>query len=207
VIDGDTADFVTVDTPDPIDRIMLFPSDPTVPPRIALLASLSQGVSRVHLLSLEGIAESLVPVDLRTVNLAEPVLDVVEVPGSDHAMIVHDANRTVLGLLDVKLGSVSPLEGVGRLDSYDFTGDGNFLVGVTSGVQRVGFLELGTLHPSDLRLDDEPGRVFTLSSGAVAVDHADPFGRVTLIPSIGSTRKESLVLSGFLLSDYLDEDY
>lgn len=207
VIDGDTGEFVTVSTPDAIDRIMLFPSDPTIPPRIALLASISQGIPRVHLLSLEGIAEQLVPVDLRTVTLAEPVLDVVEIPNSDRAMIVHDDQRTVLGLLDINLGSVSPLEGVGRLDSFDFTEDGGMLVGASSAVERVGFLELETLHPSDMRIDDTPGKVFSLLGGAVIVDHADPFGRATFIPSPTAKRDESLVLSGFLLNNYLDEDY
>ncbi len=207
IIDGDTGEFVTVNTPDAIDRIMLFPSDPSVPPRIALLASISQGIPRVHLLSLEGIAEQLVPVDLRTISLTEPVLDVVEIPNSDRAMIVHDDQRTVLGLLDVTLGSVSPLEGVGRLDSFDFSKDGEMLVGASSSVDRIGFLQLSTLHPSDLRIDDTPGKVFSLVGGAVIVDHADPFGRATFLPSPSAERSDSVVLSGFLLNNYLDEDY
>lgn len=208
IIDGDTAEFVTVSTPDPIDRIMLFPGDPNVPPRFALLAAISQGVPRVHLLALEGISDQLVPVDLRTVNLAEPVLDVVAVDNSQRALIVHDADRTVLGLLDVGLGSVSPLEGVGRLDSYDFSDSGQFLVGITRQVDRVGFLNLETLHPSDMRLDDEPRKVLSLTGGAVFVDHGDPFGRATYIPNIeDSRRKDAVVLSGFLLNSYLDEDY
>lgn len=205
VINGDTAEFITVNTPDPIDRIMLFPSDPTLPPRFALLASIGQGLPRVHLLALDGIAETLVRVDLRTVNLAEPVLDVLEIPGSERAMIVHDADRTVLGLLDVGLGSVSPLEGVGRLDSFAFSGDGQFLVGVTAEHERVGFLELDSLHPSTLRIDDVPSKVFSLTGGAVIVDHGDPFGRATFIPGPEATRSEALVLSGFLLNDYLSE--
>ena len=207
IIDGDTGEFVTVSTPDAIDRIMLFPSDASVPPKVALLASISQGLPRVHLLALDGITDQLVPVDLRTVNLAEPVLDVVEIPNSERAMIVHDAARTVLGLLDVSLGSVSPLEGVGRLDSFDFSDDGEYLIGATSDVERVGFLELGSLHPSNLRIDDTPGKVLSLVGGAVVVDHGDPFGRLTFIPSSTATRGESVVLSGFLLNDYLDEDY
>lgn len=206
VIDGDTAAFVTINTPDPIDRIMLFPNDPTLPPRFALLASISQGLPRVHLLSLTGIAEELVAVDLRTVNLAEPVLDVLPIPGSERALIVHDANRTVLGLLDIVLGSVSPLEGVGKLDSFSFSGDGQFLVGVTEEHERVGFLDLGSLHPSTLRIDDMPSKVFSLTGGAVIVDHGDPFGRATFIPGPSAKRSDALVLSGFLLNNYLDEE-
>ncbi len=206
VIDADTGSFVTVSTPDPIDRIMLFPSDPNLQPRIALLASISQGLPRVHLLALDGISDQLVPVDLRTVNISEPVLDVLQVPGSEKALIVHDANRTVLGLLDLGLGAVSPLEGVGRLDSFDFSSDGSFLIGVTSQVARVGMLDLESLHPSNLRIDDDPGRVFALEGGAIIVDHQDAFGRATFIPSVAAERNDARVLSGFLLENYLDED-
>lgn len=207
VIDGDTAEFVTVPTPDPIDRVMLFPSDPELPPRIALLASISSSVPRVHILSLEGITEQLTPIDLRTVNLSENVLDVVEVPGSEAAMIVHDHDRTVLGLLDVRLGSVSPLEGIGRLESYDFDDQGQTLFGVSTDVERVGMLDLDSLHPHDMRLDDVPRQVFSLASGAVFVDHGDPLGRATILPHAHATRDESVVLSGFMLADYLDAKY
>ena len=206
VIDADTASFVTVSTPDPIDRIMLFPSDPNLQPRVALLASIAQGLPRVHLLALDGISDQLVPIDLRTVTMSEPVLDVLQIPGSEQALIVHDADRTVLGLLDLALGAVSPLEGVGRLDSFDFSADGNFLVGVTEQVSRVGILDLQSLHPTNIRIDDDPGRVFALQGGAVMVDHGDAFGRATYIPSVDAERSDARVMSGFLLEEYLDEE-
>ncbi len=205
VINGDTAEFVTISTPDPIDRIVLFPNDPDISPRTALLASLNQRVPRVHLLSLDGVTDELIPVDLRTINLAEPVLDVVPVPSRDFAMIVHDDDRTVLGLLDVVFDSVSPLQGVGRLDTYDFSVGGEYLIGATSQAARVGFLELDTLHPFDMRLDDLPSRVFALSGGGIYVDHGDPFGRATYLPYPEAERSESFVLSGFLLADLIDE--
>ena len=47
------------------------------------------------------------------------------VPARELAMLVHDDQRTVLGLLDVTYGSVSPLQGVGRLDDYAFTPRGD----------------------------------------------------------------------------------
>jgi hypothetical protein len=207
VIDADTAQFATVATPDPIDRIILFPNDPDVVPRTALLASIGSQTQRVHLLSLDGLTEDLVRARLETIELDEPVLDVVPVPGRELAMVVHSDDRTVLGLLDIRFGSVSPLQGVGRLDTYDFTADGAYLVGATTGVERVGFLELENLHPSDMRLDDPPARVFALPGGAVVVDHGDPFGRATVLPRPGAARAESFVVSGFLLDDLLDQDF
>lgn len=206
VIDTETGEFTAVPTPDPIDRILLFPADPDVAPRVALLASISAGRSQVHLLSLDGIRDELVAIDLETVELSQPVLDVVPVPGRDLAMIVHDDNRTVLGLLDVGIGSVSPLQGVGRLDSYDFSADGRYLMGATLGVERVGFLQLDNLHPLDMRLDDTPVGVLSMGGGSVFVDHGDPFGRATIMPSPESRREDAVVISGFLLADVLNEE-
>ncbi len=207
VIDADTAQFATVDTPDPIDRVLLFPNAPGVVPKVALLASISSRLPRVHLLSLDGITDELVHADLTTIDLDQPVLDVVPVPGRELGMIVHDDDRTVLGLLDVAFGSVSPLQGVGRLDSYDFSPDGQYLIGATDQVARIGFLELANLHPSDFRLDDLPGRVIALSSGAIYVDHDDPFGRATIIPYPGAKRSDAVVLTGFLLANHLDDQF
>ena len=206
VIDADTAQFRTISTSDPIDRILLFPSGEDAAPQQAVMASVGARLSRLHVLDLGRITDELVQLDLDPIELDQPVLDVVQGPGRDLAMVVHDDDRTVLGLLDMSFGSVSPLQGVGRLDTYAFTPDGRYLVGATSGVERVGYLELDNLHPSDMRLDDLPARVFALANGRVVVDHGDPLGRVTIIPSAGADRADALVLSGFLLEGYLDAE-
>lgn len=207
VIDADTAEFVTVDTPDPIDRVLLFPHAADVAPRVALLASIGGRLPRVHLLRLDNITDDLFPANVTTVELDGPVLDVAPVPGRELAMIVHDDARTVLGLLDVAIGSVSPLQGVGRLDSYDFSPGGEFLIGATMDVPRIGFLDLANLHPSDLRLDHAPERVFVLPTGIIYVDHGDSFGRATIIPSAAASRSQSLVLEGFLLADLFAQEF
>ena len=202
VIDTDTAQFRRVSTPDPIDRITLFPPDQ---PTVAVLASLGTGLPRVQLMSLEHLADTLQSIRLQTIELGKPVRDVVPVPGRDLAMVVHDDNRTVLSLLDVTFGSVAPLDGVGRLDSYAFTASGDYLVGTTATIPRLGFLDLSNLHPSDLRLDTPPVRVLALGNGKLVADHGDPFGRVTILPGAGATRDQSIVLDGFLLTDVLQE--
>lgn len=207
VIDADTAQFATVSTPDPIDRVILFPEGEGVVPQVALLASIGSRLNRVHLLSLGGITDDLVTPDFTTVELDQPVFDVQPVPGRELGMIVHDDDRTVLGLLDVIIGSVSPLQGVGRLDSYDFSVDGGYLLGATDGVPRIGLLELDNLHPSDVRLDDDPAVVFALTNGAIYVDHGDPFGRATVIPSPEARRSDAHVVNGFLLAGLLDQEF
>src|SRR5262249_19620230 len=118
VIDTDTAQFRRVQTPDPIDRISLFPTDT---PTVAVLSSLGSGLPRVQLMPLTQLSNPLEGITLTQIDLGKPVRDVVPVPGRQLAMVVHDDDRTVLSLLDVTFGSVSPLDGVGRLDSYAFT--------------------------------------------------------------------------------------
>jgi hypothetical protein len=205
VIDADTAEFVRVPVDDPIDRIVLFPDDPDQPARKAVLASTASRLSRIHVLDLEGIDEDLIPREIEPIDVGEQVMAIEPVPGRELAMLVHDDQRTVLGLLDVAYGSVSPLQGVDRLDSYAFTPGGDYLVAATSGLSRLGFLELDNLHPSDLRLDDEPTQLFAMPGGAIFVDHGDPLGRATIVPGPTARRDDALVLSGFLLTDLLEE--
>jgi len=111
----------------------------------------------------------------------------------------------VLGLLDLTTASTAPLLGVGKLDSYDFSPDGSHLIGATTGVPRIGFVALDNLHPTDFRLDDPPSHVLVTANGKIFVDHADPLGHATIIPSPGSGRSDAIVLSGFLTADLLEE--
>ncbi len=205
VIDADTAEFRAVRLTDPIDRILLFPTGTDAPPHKALFASIGSKLGRVHVLDLEHITDPLTQASIRTIKLDRPVRDVVPVPARDLAMLVHDDERTVLGLLDMVTESTSPLLGVGRLDSYDFSPDGSYLIGATANVARVGFIALDNLHPTDFRLDDAPARVLSSANSKIFVDHGDPLGQATIIPSPTATRADAVVLEGFLTANLLDE--
>ncbi len=205
VIDADTAQFRSVPVSDPIDRILLFPIGVDVPPTKALFASIAGRVPRVHVLDLVAIEDPLTQAQLRPVQLDKVVRDLVPVPGRDLALIVHDDARTVLGLLDMETESTSPLLGVGKLDSYDFSPSGSHLIGATPGISRVGFVALDNLHPTDFRLDDPPGRVLSTANAKIFVDHGDPLGHATIIPSPNAERASALVLTGFLTSNLLDQ--
>jgi hypothetical protein len=204
VIDADTAQFRSVPVADPIDRIMLFPSSEA--PTMALFASLGTQGKRLHILDLEHIEDPLTEARLDTITLDQPVRDVVPVPGRDLAMIVHNDARTVLGLLDMDTQSTSPLLGVGKLDSYDFSPDGSHLIGATNTVSRLGFVALDNLHPTDFRLDDLPAHVLSTQNMKIFVDHGDPLGHATIIPSPTATRDQAIVLEGFLTADLLDKE-
>jgi hypothetical protein len=204
VIDADTAQFRSVGITDPIDRILLFPSDQA--PHKALFASIGALSSTLWVLDLDNIQDPLTQAKLRRIDLDQPVRDVVPVPGRDLALVVHDDARTVLGLLDMTTESTSPLLGVGKLDSYDFSPTGSHLIGATSGVARVGFVALDNLHPTDFRLDDPPSRVLSTQNGKIFVDHGDPTGHATIIPSPTAARTDALVLTGFLTDHLLDSE-
>jgi hypothetical protein len=204
VIDADTAQFRSIGVADPIDRILLFPSGDA--PHKALFTSIGAKLPRLWVLDLDNIQDPLTQAKLRRIDLDQPVRDVVPVPGRDLAMVVHDDNRTVLGLLDMTTESTSPLLGVGKLDSYDFSPSGSHLIGATDGVSRVGFVALDNLHPTDFRLDDPPVRVLSTANGKVFVDHGDPTGHATIIPSPMAARADAIVLTGFLTDHLLDTE-
>jgi hypothetical protein len=203
VIDAETAEFTIVPIDDPVDRILLLPPEQ---PLVAVLASIAIRAPRIHLVDLTNIDHDLLRPEVRTLSLTEPIFDVVGVPGQGRALVVHDADRTVLGVLDPLEATVQPLEGLGRLDAYDFTAGGSHLIGATAGVSRVGFVDMANLHPTDVRLDDQPRGVFALASGAVLVDHGDPFGRASWLPSPDARRTDTRVLSGFLIDGLFDEE-
>ena len=203
VIDADTAQFRSVPLSEPLDRIVLFPSNEA--PHKALFAAIGSRLPRVHVLDLDTINDPLTQASLRKITLDKPVRDVVPVPGRDLAMLVHDDARTVLGLLDMTTESTSPLLGVGKLDSYDFSPNGSYLIGATPDVSRVGFIALDNLHPTDFRLDDPPARVLSSANSKIFVDHGDPLGHATVIPSPTASRDDAIVLEGFLTHDLLDE--
>jgi len=210
VIDADTAQFRSIPIADPINRILLFPDDG--PPHKALFASLGSGgagggLARLWVLELDHLADPLAQVAPVAITLDKPVHDVVAVPGRDLAMIVHDDARTVLGMVDLATTATAPLLGTGKLDSYDFSPGGSYLIGATRGVARVGFVALDNLHPTDFRLDDLPAHVLATANDKVFVDHGGPLGHATVIPSPTAARGDAIVLSGFLTADLLDEDH
>jgi hypothetical protein len=209
VIDADTAQFRSIPVADPIDRILVFPAAAAgsdAPPHQALFASVGAHLPRLYTLALDHLSDPLTQPALVPITLDQPVRDVVAVPGKDLAMIVHDDARTVLGVVDLATGTTAPLLGVGKLDAYDFSPTGSHLIGATTGVARIGFVALDNLHPTDFRLDDPPAHVLATANGKIFVDHADPFGHATIIPSPTAARGDAVVLTGFLTTDLLDEE-
>jgi hypothetical protein len=203
-IDADTAEFRSIPIADPIDRILTFPADG--PPHKALFASLAAAMPRLWELDLDHLGDPLAQVVPVAITLDKPVRDLVAVPGRDLALVVHDDARTVLGILDLATTATAPLLGAGKLDSYDFSPTGDYLIGATAGLPRVGFVALDNLHPTDFRLDAPPLHVLATANGKIFVDHGGPLGHATIIPSPSAARADAIVLSGFLTADLLDAE-
>jgi len=201
-IDADTAQFRSIAIPDPVNRILVFPAGGT--PHQAVFATI--GGKRLWVVELDHLGDPLAQVVPSAVSLDKPVHDVVAVPGRDLALIVHDDARTVLGVLDLATTATAPLLGAGKLDSYDFSPAGDYLIGATTGVARLGFVALDNLHPTELRLDDPPVHVLATANGKIFVDHGGALGHATIVPSPTAARGDAVVVSGFLTADLLDEE-
>src|SRR5262249_11353596 len=105
IIQTDTAEARSVAADDPVDRILLVPEGA---PSIAVLASLGTHGSRIHLLHLDGLGDPMQRPQVDEVTLARPISDVIAIPGQQRVLVIHDDARTVLGVLDIREGAVSP---------------------------------------------------------------------------------------------------
>ena len=48
--------------------------------------------------------------------------------------------------------------------------------------------------------------MLSTANGKIFVDHGDPLGHATIIPSPTATRADAIVLTGFLTANLLDEE-
>ncbi|MSP59472.1 MAG: hypothetical protein EXR72_03860 [Myxococcales bacterium] len=200
LIDAATSESAIIPIGAPIDSIL--PVPPEAPSRLVLFSRTARQ-STVHFLDLKDLSTQLGQ-NLTRRTLARPVHDLVPVPGGGQLLVVHDDARTVVSILDLGPHRTdAPIEGRLPLESFDFAG--GFLVGVSSGLRRLGVLDLATLSPRDVRLDDSPSRVIALGT-RIVVDHGAPQGMVTVLPDPTARREETHVLWGFLLGNLLDQD-
>ena len=137
-----------------------------------------------------------------------PVRQIVLLPDGKQALVVHNDKRTVVSVLDLanEHYTIAPIQGQLPLQSFDIvqsTGQGSFLVGVSSGLSRLGILDLSNLHPTDLRLDRDPQSVLAVGD-SIVVNHRALEGLVTIVPGPTASREQSQVLWGFFLQDFLD---
>ena len=202
LIDADTSQFSVITVGETVDTILAVPA---TKPTLALIYSRKFPRARIHFLALKDLGKNLEK-NLVSRNMARPVHQLVATSGGDQALVVHNDQRTVISVLDLEgqHHTVSPIQGQLGLGSYDFT-KSPYLVGVSSGLSRLGILDLANLHPRDLRLDHAPSKVIALGD-TIMVDHGAPYGLVTVVPGPKAKRKECHVVWGFLLDNMLGRE-
>jgi hypothetical protein len=214
VIDAATAEFVTIPVGEPVDRILVYPEDA---PEVAVVFSQASPRQTVHFLELANV-ESLRGRNLTTLYGADPVLGMELVPGRPAALVTHDAARAVMSVLDLEDHTMSPFTGSSPLADYALTGDGAILAGFGAGRGQIGVVDLEHLSSRTIVIDNPPADVLTLAAAggspadpelrAIMVDHAAPFGLLTVIPDpLDAIRQSPFVLSGFLFEGLFDERY
>lgn len=186
---------------EPVDTVMALPA---AAPTMALVYSRASPRSRMHFIELNGLAASL-DKNLVSRNLNQPVHQVVASADETHALVIHNAQRTVVSVLDLKSKqhTIAPIKGHVALESFDFARS-PYLVGTTPTLKQLGLLDLSNLHPRNLELDHVPRKVLTLGD-AIVVDHGSPAGLVTVVPHPRSVRQDCRVLWGFLFNGLLDQ--
>jgi hypothetical protein len=203
LIDAATSQFSLVTTGAPVDTLLL-PAGSSLALGYRRLAP----EPRIHFIELKGLAQKLEK-NVTARKLDQAVHQLVATPDGKQALVVHNAQRTVVSVLDLagQHHTVSPIQGQLPLGSFDFASGaaGSYLVGVSSSIARLGLLDLSNLHTGDLRLDQAPQRVYALGD-TIVVDHATHEGAVTVVPSARATREESRLVWGFLLGGLLDRE-
>jgi hypothetical protein len=201
LIDAATSQFSIIPVGTAVDTLLAVPAGS---PKLVIAYSAGHPSADIHFVELAGLATGL-DKNLTHRKLEKPVRQLVATPGGDQALVVHDDKRTVVSVLDLvgPYHTVAPIQGQLPLQSFDFAQRrgapmGSFLVGVTSGLKQLGLLDLGNLHPTLMRLDQNPHSVVAVG-GALVVDHGDPTGVVTVVPDPGADRDASRTLSGIFL--------
>lgn len=198
VIDAGTSEAVLVPLGEPVDRLLGIPREQ--PTRALAWAKGGRRVLVIELAQLETKGKS----NIVARTLAKSVRELVATPSGTQALVLHDDNRTVASLLDL-VGvhhTDTPLVGQLALESFAFVGQSH-LVGVSSGLARLGIVEPEGVQPRALNLDYPAKRVLTIGD-RVLIDHDSPLGLVTVLPRVGAGRDETRVVWGFLLDDLLE---
>jgi len=200
VIDVATSALVTVPVGDPVDHALVFPPEA---PAAALLFARSVRLDRLFFLDLADL-ETKRGANLIRVDLPETATDVELVPGSKRALVLHDAQRTVISVIDLDARTVYPLQGSLGLTDYAFAADGRYLVAVAAAVPHIEIVDLDTLHPAEVRIDDPAESLLVLPSGAILADHRRAWGMLTVLPGPLAGRDDARVLQGFLFEQLLE---
>jgi hypothetical protein len=214
VIDARTSRSTRIALDEPASRIHLFeatgPGDPKSRPRALLIGtgldSRSIGFLDLDQLELQGRR------NLDSRSMGAPALDSLFFPGRGLAVVLHRAQAGGAGVsvIDLAQRTVAPILAEVPPARIAPAAD-KIWVGGQEG-QRLGFLDLATLAPGEVRLDARVTAIVPLAKGAdgknrVVVLHGDnPAGSLTVLDGDRPERATARAMVGFLLQDLLERE-
>jgi hypothetical protein len=115
------------------------------------------------------------------------------------------SSGTNLYVVDLPLSQVTPLSAMSPYDARSSALEGNHLLLGTPGQTWVSTVDLLTLNPESMVLDDPIGTFHYLAdAGKLVLVHSDPVGHLTVADAQSPSRATSYVAWGFLLDGLLD---
>lgn len=215
VIDARANTTLNIPLEAPAHSILLFtgpsPRDTTARPR-ALLYS-AANVSAVSFLELTDL-EARRGQNVDTLQLGRPVTAAVPLTERGVVLLSHPAGNGAAGqlsLLDLGRRTAAPILAEVSLGGARFDDDRQTLWVAPRAGERLGFIDLQSFRPGEVRLDGPVTDVIPLRGDAmgrtrVAAVHAAPGGWVTLLDARAPRRETAASVRGFLLSDILDTE-
>ena len=208
IVDARSSSVTTIALDVPADRVLVFdaaaPGDPTISPRALLFAAdgATTATSFVDLVQIEDRRGR----NVETRAIGRPVLGALPLLDRGLIMLQHSSSTGApgLSLLDLTARTSAPIYADVPLENARFgAGETRLYVAPPDGV-RLGFLDLGTFVPGELRLDAPIVAVLPLAGvPIVAVVHPGFGGNITLVDARDPRRETARSIQGFLLSDLL----
>ena len=212
VIDARANTTVTIPLDAAATRILLFtgasPRDP-MPAARALLYGAPRGAAAVSFLELNDITARRGQ-NVETVALPRSVESLLPLPERDAVMIDHASAEATgqISLLDLTRRTVSPILAEVSLTGARFDSDRQRLWVAPRGNTRVGWVDLRTFSPGEVRLDQPVVGVIPLpgpmgAPGRVVALHEGAEGALTLLDAADLRRETARTVRGFLLENLL----
>lgn len=212
VIDARANTVTTVPLDAAANRILLFtgasPSNPAARAQ-ALLYAVDGATQAVSFLELTDI-DARRAQNVETLNLGRGVQSALPLLDRGVVMLGHQTSAGLgqLSLLDLARRTAAPIFAEVSLTGAQFDSDRRSLWIAPRGSNRLGFIDLQTFRPGEIRLDASTERVVPLRGDAagrnrVVAVHEGAGGWISLIDANDPRRASVRSLRGYLLSDLL----
>lgn len=206
VIDADSNRVTELPLGASADSVLLFegeaPLDPEVEQRALLYAR--QG-SELTFLDLDRVEERTTR-NLERISLNQTFRELVRI---DEHLVLLLYSGSGLGLLDLEERTVAPISASITLDGAVADPALDRLWVAPPNQPRLGFLDLNTFHPSDLRLNAPIQKLFSFShldAPRIAITHPSSLGHVTLLDARDPRAfSRAVSLYGFVYSGTFDQ--